>query len=71
MTTREIREAFLSYFERRGHLRIPSALLVPYEDDPSVLLTIAGMQPLKAYFLGAGTPPAQRMTSCSEVLPHG
>jgi alanyl-tRNA synthetase len=68
MTTREIREAFLSYFERHGHLRIPSAPLVPYEDDPSVLLTIAGMQPLKAYFLGAGEPPSQRMTSCQKCF---
>jgi alanyl-tRNA synthetase len=68
MTTREIREAFLSYFERQGHLRIPSAPLVPYEDDPSVLLTIAGMQPLKAYFLGAGDPPAPRMTSCQKCF---
>ena len=68
MTTREIREAFLSYFERRGHLRIPSASLVPYEDDPSVLLTIAGMQPLKAYFLGAGDPPAPRITSCQKCF---
>ena len=57
MTTAEIREAFLAYFERQGHLRIPSASLVPYEDDPSVLLTIAGMQPLKAYFMGQDRPP--------------
>jgi alanyl-tRNA synthetase len=68
MTTREIREAFLSYFERQGHLRLPSAPLVPYEDDPSVLLTIAGMQPLKSYFLGAGDPPARRMTSCQKCF---
>ena len=68
MTTREIREAFLSYFERQGHLRIPSAPLVPYEDDPSVLLTIAGMQPLKSYFLGTGEPPAHRMTSCQKCF---
>jgi alanyl-tRNA synthetase len=68
MTTREIREAFLSYFEREGHLRIPSAPLVPYEDDPTVLLTTAGMQPLKGYFLGAGEPPARRMTSCQKCF---
>ena len=68
MTTREIREAFLSYFERQGHLRIPSAPLVPYEDDPSLLLTVAGMQPLKAYFLGAGEPPSRRMTSCQKCF---
>lgn len=68
MTTAEIREAFLAYFERQGHLRIPSASLVPYEDDPSVLLTIAGMQPLKAYFMGQDAPPAQRMTSVQKCF---
>ncbi|HTI32673.1 MAG TPA: alanine--tRNA ligase, partial [Miltoncostaea sp.] len=68
MTTAEIREAFLAYFERQGHLRIPSASLVPYEDDPSVLLTIAGMQPLKAYFMGQDVPPARRMTSVQKCF---
>ena len=68
MTTSEIREAFLAYFERQGHLRIPSASLVPYEDDPSVLLTIAGMQPLKAYFMGQDAPPARRMTSVQKCF---
>ena len=68
MTTNEIREAFLAYFERQGHLRIPSASLVPFEDDPSLLLTVAGMQPLKSYFLGAGTPPARRMTSSQKCF---
>ena len=68
MTTNEIREAFLAYFERQGHLRIPSASLVPFEDDPSVLLTIAGMQPLKSYFMGADTPPQQRMTSSQKCF---
>ena len=68
MTTAEIREAFLAYFERQGHLRIPSASLVPYEDDPSVLLTIAGMQPLKAYFMGQDAPPARRMTSVQKCF---
>ncbi len=68
MTTAEIREGFLRYFEREGHLRIPSASLVPFEDDPSVLLTIAGMQPLKSYFLGMAEPPAQRMTSAQKCF---
>ncbi|MEO2139858.1 MAG: alanine--tRNA ligase [Thermoleophilia bacterium] len=68
MTTAEIREGFLRYFEREGHLRIPSASLVPYEDDPSVLLTIAGMQPLKSYFLGQAGPPAPRMTSAQKCF---
>ena len=68
MTTNEIRAAFLGYFERQGHLAIPSASLIPFEDDPSVLLTIAGMQPLKSYFLGADTPPARRMTSSQKCF---
>ncbi len=68
MTTAEIREGFLRYFEGEGHLRIPSASLVPFEDDPSVLLTTAGMQPLKSYFLGTAEPPAKRMTSAQKCF---
>jgi alanyl-tRNA synthetase len=68
MTTAEIREAFLAYFQRQGHLRVPSASLVPYEDDPSVLLTIAGMQPLKAYFMGQEAPPSPRLTSVQKCF---
>jgi alanyl-tRNA synthetase len=68
MTTAEIRSAFLSYFEAQGHLRLPSASLVPFEDDPTVLLTIAGMQPLKGYFMGQATPPAPRMTSSQKCF---
>ena len=68
MTTHEIRRAFREYFERQGHLAVPSASLVPYDDDPSVLLTIAGMQPLKAYFLGTAAPPAPRLTSCQKCF---
>ena len=68
MTTHEIRKAFLEYFERQGHLRLPSFPLVPFDDDPSVLLTIAGMQPLKAYFMGTDTPPAPRLTTCQKCF---
>lgn len=68
MTTHEIRRAFREYFERHGHVAVPSASLVPYDDDPSVLLTIAGMQPLKAYFLGTAAPPAPRLTSCQKCF---
>ncbi len=68
MTTNQIRAAFLGYFEKQGHLPIPSASLIPFEDDPSVLLTIAGMQPLKSYFLGAGDPPSRRMTSSQKCF---
>ena len=58
MTTDEIRERYLSFFEERGHLRIPSASLVPSAHDPSALLTVAGMHPLKPYFLAQEAPPA-------------
>ena len=68
MTTDEIRERYLSFFEQRGHRRIPSASLVPSDNDPSALLTVAGMHPLKPYFLGREEPPARRLTSCQKVF---
>ena len=68
MTSDEIRERYLSFFEERDHLRLPSASLVPPADDRSVLLTIAGMQPLKPYFLGRESPPAPRLTSCQKCF---
>lgn len=52
MTTAEIREKFLRFFEKRGHVIVPSAPLVP-KDDPSVLFTTAGMQQFKPYYTGA------------------
>ncbi|TML00678.1 MAG: hypothetical protein E6G41_17565 [Actinobacteria bacterium] len=64
MTTAEIREAFLEFFEERGHKRLEPAPLVPAAFDPSVLFTIAGMHPLKPYFLGLEDPPQNRLTSC-------
>jgi alanyl-tRNA synthetase len=64
MTTAEIREAFLAFFEERGHKRLEPAPLVPAAFDPSVLFTIAGMHPLKPYFLGLDEPPHNRLTSC-------
>ncbi len=68
MTTHEIRRRYREYFERNGHLSVPSSSLIPYEDDATVLLTIAGMQPLKQYFLGTATPPAPRATSCQKCF---
>jgi len=68
MTSDEIRERFLDFFAQREHLRIPSASLVPSVDDRSVLLTTAGMQPLKPYFLGREAPPAPRLTSCQKCF---
>jgi alanyl-tRNA synthetase len=68
MTSDEIRERFLSFFESRDHRRLPSASLVPAEHDPSVLLTTAGMHPLKPYFQGRETPPHNRLTSCQKCF---
>jgi alanyl-tRNA synthetase len=64
----EIREAFLSFFAQRDHRRLPSASLVPSVYDPSVLLTTAGMQPLKPYFLGEEEPPHPKLTSCQKCF---
>jgi len=66
--TDEIRERYLAFFAERGHRRIPSASLVPSAHDPSALLTVAGMHPLKPYFLGQEQPPASRLTSCQKVF---
>ena len=66
MRAAEIRERFLSFFERNGHLRVPSASLVPSSYDPTVLLTTAGMQPFKPYFRGEEEPPSRRLTSCQK-----
>ncbi len=63
MKSAEIRETFLSFFEEQGHRRMPSASLVPPPEDTSTLLTVAGMQPFKPYFLGRELPPATRLTS--------
>ena len=68
MTAAEIRETFLSFFEERGHRRMPSASLVPSTYDPSVLLTTAGMQPFKPYFRGEEEPPSRRLTSCQKTF---
>ena len=57
----EIRSTYLSFFEEREHKIVPSASLVPASHDPSVLLTTAGMQPFKPYFLGQEEPPAPRV----------
>jgi alanyl-tRNA synthetase len=68
MTSDEIRERFLGFFEERGHRRVPSASLVPGAHDPSALFTVAGMHPLKPYFLGQEEPPAPRLTTCQKVF---
>jgi alanyl-tRNA synthetase len=67
-TSNEIREGFLSFFEEKGHLRRPSASLVPRADDRSTLLTSAGMQPQMPYFLGREAPPGPRTTTAQKVF---
>lgn len=63
----EIREKFLSFFESKGHLRLPSFPLVP-QNDSSLLLINAGMAPLKPYFTGKEVPPAKRVTTCQKCI---
>ena len=63
----EIRNKYLNFFERHGHKVIPSASLVP-ENDPSVLFTTAGMQPLVPYLLGEKHPEGKRLTDYQKCL---
>jgi len=63
----ELREAYLSFFESKGHLRMSSFSLVPH-NDPSILLINAGMTPLKPYFTGREQPPRKRVTTCQKCI---
>jgi len=67
MTPDQIREAYLAFFERRGHTRYPSDSLVP-ENDPTLLFTGAGMNQFKAMFLGKGNLPFTRATTSQKCL---
>ncbi|HEU5104538.1 MAG TPA: alanine--tRNA ligase [Solirubrobacterales bacterium] len=68
MRAKEIRETYLSFFAEREHKIVPSASLVPSVHDPSVLLTTAGMQPFKPYFLGREQPPAPRLADVQKCF---
>jgi alanyl-tRNA synthetase len=68
MKAHEIRDTYLSFFEQRGHKIVPSASLVPSVHDPSVLLTTAGMQPFKPYFLGREEPPVRRLADVQKCF---
>jgi alanyl-tRNA synthetase len=68
VTSDEIRSTFLDFFIARDHKRLPSGPLVPATYDPSVLLTTAGMHPLKPYFLGEEAPPHHRLTTCQKCF---
>ncbi len=63
----ELREKYLSFFESKGHLRLPSFPLIP-KDDKSLLLINSGMAPMKKYFTGEVTPPRKRVTTCQKCI---
>ncbi|MCS6998935.1 MAG: alanine--tRNA ligase [Aquificaceae bacterium] len=67
MTGQELRELFLSFFEKKGHRRVKSASLVP-ERDPTLLFVNAGMVPFKDVFLGVEKRPYTRAVSCQKCL---
>ncbi len=68
MTSDEIRATYIDFFVARDHRRLQSSSLIPAQFDPSVLFTIAGMVPLKPYFLGVERPPHPRVTSCQKTF---
>ena len=66
----ELREMFLSFFESKGHLRLPSFSLVP-QNDKSILLINAGMTPMKPWFKGEEEPPCHRVCTCQKCIRTG
>ena len=67
LSARAISQAFVTFFQERHHLQVASSPLVPL-NDPTVLLTTAGMQQMTPYFLGLETPPADRMCSVQKCF---
>ncbi len=63
----DLREKYLSFFESKGHLRLPSFSLIP-NGDKSLLLINSGMAPMKKYFTGEVTPPRKRVTTCQKCI---
>ena len=66
----ELREMFLSFFESKGHLRLPSFSLIP-QNDPSLLIINSGMAPMKPYFTGEVEPPSHRVCTCQKCIRTG
>ena len=69
MTVAEVRKAFVDFFVERGHTHHPSASLIPH--DPTLLFTVAGMVPFKAYFTGEQTPPFLRAVTVQKCVRAG
>ena len=69
MKARELRSAFTTFFEKRGHEVVPSASLIPHDD--TILFTNAGMVPFKNYFLGIENPPYRRATTVQKCVRAG
>ena len=67
----ELREMFLSYFESKGHLRLPSFSLIPPASDASLLLINSGMAPMKTWFTREEEPPRDRVTTCQKCIRTG
>ena len=67
MTSDEVRAAFLSFFQEKGHKVVPGSSLIP-RGDPTLLLTSAGMVQFKPYFLGEESPPSPRLVSCQKCF---
>ena len=67
MGLNELRESFLSFFESKGHLRLPSFPLIP-NNDKSLLLINSGMAPMKKYFTGEEEPPRHRVCTCQKCI---
>ena len=63
----DLREKYLSFFESKGHLRLPSYSLVPH-NDKSLLLINSGMAPMKKFFTGEEQPPRNRVTTCQKCI---
>jgi len=63
----DLREKYLSFFESKGHLRLPSFPLVP-QGDKSLLLINSGMAPMKKFFTGEVEPPRKRVTTCQKCI---